>query len=186
MKENQNVHWWSSPRRLLREILMLDDTPHMIALGTMIGMFIGMTPTVGIQMILVILFELSTRSFFRFNRTAALITVYVSNPLTSAPLYYFNYWIGTCFVGGELPYSRFASILSYSGFAEWWTAVSTLFLEVGKPLLVGSLIVGIVSSALTYPLMRWLLLAVPRYNQPATDKDKSKSEERTLTSSSVK
>ena len=83
MSDSRPLRWWSDPRSLLRHILMLDDTPHSIALGTAIGMFIGMTPTVGIQMILVIVFAFLVKPLFTFNRIAALITVYISNPLAT-------------------------------------------------------------------------------------------------------
>ena len=160
MKEAQDIHWWSSPRRLLREILMLDDSAHSIALGTTIGMFIGMTPTVGCQMALVILLHGLIGRYMSFNRVAALITVYVTNPLTTVPIYYFNYKVGTLFVEGSVSYAEFEQILHYDSFATWWTSVVQLFVNGGFPLLIGSLIVGVICSAVTYPTMRWLLKSV--------------------------
>ena len=68
--------------RMFRSILMLEDTPHSIALGTAIGLFIAWTPTVGIHMILVV----SLALFLRANKVAGLIAVYISNPLTLAPI----------------------------------------------------------------------------------------------------
>ena len=41
MAADNRLHWWTSPRTLLRYILMLDDTPHSIALGTAIGLAAG-------------------------------------------------------------------------------------------------------------------------------------------------
>lgn len=157
MGESSSLKWWSSPSTLLRHILMLDDTPHSIALGTTVGMFIGMTPTVGIQMILVMLFGLLVKRLFSFNRVAALITVYLSNPLTMVPIYYFNYWVGTFFVGGSVTRDEFAAILHYDGFAEWRETIVALFVDVGWPLIVGSLVVASVCAAITYPAMHWLL-----------------------------
>ena len=83
MPKGSSLKWWNSPRTLLRGILMLEDTPHSIALGTSIGMAIGLTPTVGIQMILVMCTAWLTHKLFHFNRVAALITVYISNPIKS-------------------------------------------------------------------------------------------------------
>ena len=76
------LRWWSDPRQWLRALLMLDDTPHHIALGTALGVFIAFTPTVGIQMILVLLLAMLVRPFFRFNNVAGLIAVYITNPVT--------------------------------------------------------------------------------------------------------
>ena len=157
MGESSSLKWWSSPHTLMRHILMLDDTPHSIALGTTVGMFIGMTPTVGIQMILVVVFGFLVKRLFTFNRVAALITVYLSNPLTVVPIYYFNYWVGTLFVGGSVTREKFAAILHYDGFAEWWETILALFVDIGLPLIVGSLVVASVCAIITYPAMHWLL-----------------------------
>ena len=161
MTNEKPLKWWSSPRTLLRHILMLDDAPHSIALGTAIGMFIGMTPTVGIQMILVIVVAFLTQSLFRFNRVAALITVYISNPLTVAPIYFFHYIVGTLFVGGNITWNEFSEKLRSNSdlgwWQEWWEKINWLFVEVGAPLILGSLVVATVLGIATYPVMRRLL-----------------------------
>ena len=147
-------------RRLLRKILMLDDTAHSIALGTAIGMFIGMTPTVGIQMILVLCLAVVTRPLFHFSKIAALLTVYISNPFTVLPIYWFNYSIGTYFVEATVTYEDFARTLEYEGFAQWWDTVVSLFVRVGAPLFLGSLAVATVTSLPTYPLILWFVRKV--------------------------
>jgi uncharacterized protein (DUF2062 family) len=157
MAVENRLHWWTSPRTLLRYILMLDDTPHSIALGTAIGMFVGLTPTVGIQMVLVLIVAWLTRPFFQFNRVAALVTVYVSNPVTMVPMYWFLYCVGKFFVGGELHRDALEGILHYENFHEWWETVTTLLFDLGWPLLLGTAIVAPLGGLLTYPAMRWLL-----------------------------
>lgn len=149
--------WTLNPRVLLRSILMLDDSAHSIALGTAIGMFIALTPTVGIQMLMVVCLAFVTRPLFRFNQIASLITVYISNPLTVVPIYWFDYKIGTYFVGGSLTQKDFARILEFEGFSGWWETVTQLLLEVGSPLIIGSLIVGSFFGLITYPIMLRLL-----------------------------
>lgn len=158
--EPKRWRWWSNPRALLRSILMLDDTPHSIALGTAIGMFIGLTPTVGIQMILVMVVYYLTRSLFQFNRLAALLTVYISNPVTMIPLYWFNFEVGAAIVGGDVDPDDFAAIFAYRGFWQWWDSVVALFVGIGWPLILGSAIVASLGSLVTYPAMRWLLRSV--------------------------
>ncbi|WP_339731461.1 DUF2062 domain-containing protein [uncultured Gimesia sp.] len=143
---------------LLRSILMLDDSAHSIALGTAIGMFIALTPTVGIQMLMVICFAFLTRPLFRFNQIASLITVYISNPLTIVPIYWFDYKIGTYYVGGSMTQSDFARILEFEGFSGWWETVKQLLLEVGSPLIIGSLVVATFFSLATYPIMLRLVM----------------------------
>jgi uncharacterized protein len=146
-----------NPRTWLRALLQLDDTDHSIALGTAIGMAIGLTPTVGIQMILVAVISLLTRKLFRFNIMAALITVYVSNPLTMIPIYWMLYVVGTWFVEGDVTREQFAAIFEYEGFAEWWETIAEIFIGIGKPLLIGTAIVASLGGLMTYPLMRGIL-----------------------------
>jgi uncharacterized protein len=146
-----------TPRALLRKILMLDDTPHSVALGTAIGMFVGMTPTVGIQMIIVLVIAFLTRPFLRFNKIAAVLTVYVTNPLTIIPIYWFNYQVGRWFVPSRIASEDFVDIVRFDSHDNWSERAMSLITELGAPLLVGCLLVAVVSSVLTYPTMRWLI-----------------------------
>ncbi len=146
-----------SPRSLLRTILKLDDSPHHVALGIAIGMFIGLTPTVGIQMLCVITLAFLTRRLFAFNRLAALLTVYVTNPITTLPIYWFNYEVGCLFVDGQMSYEAFVAVFEYNSLATWWAAVCGLFVKIGAPLIIGSLVVATTVSIPTYPLMFWFV-----------------------------
>lgn len=146
-----------SPRTLLRRILSLNDTPHSVALGATIGVFLACTPTFGIRVLLVVLIALVTRRWFYFNRAAAMLATCLSNPVTTVPVYYFDYWVGTLFVRGEATRKDFARVLHYEGFQEWWGAAQWLFVDVGAPLVLGSLLVAICAAVVTYPAMRWLL-----------------------------
>jgi len=166
---------WMTPRTVLRELLMLDDSARSIALGAAIGMFIGMTPTVGIQMILVLCLAAMTRSLVRFSKVAALLMVYVSNPFTVLPIYWFNYQLGAYFTGSTVAYADFAAALEYDGFEQWLDTVTVLFVQVGSPLIFGSLIVAVVTSLLTYPAILWLVCRV-RQNSSAADQSVGREE----------
>ena len=163
-----DLRWWTSPRSLLRTILMLDDSQHSVALGTSLGMFIALTPTVGIQMLLVMILAFVTRPFFRFNHVAALVTLYVSNPLTMVPIYYFLYRIGAFFVGGNVTREHFRSILDFDTLSGWRDAVVTLIFDVGSPLFIGTVIVATLSGLATYPVMRLVLRVFRRAKPQAT------------------
>lgn len=165
--------WWKSPRMLLRTILQLDDTPHAIALGTAIGMWIGMTPTVGIQMGLVMLVAFLTRPLFRFNVMAAIVTVYISNPITMIPIYWFNYEVGSLFIEGMVTRDQFSGVMKSEKIQDSWTAALTLVYDLGWPLVIGSLVVATVCSVITYPSMLGLVYRFRRSNpeHPAIDGD---------------
>ena len=172
MADSSSLRWWNSPRTLLRYILMLDDTSHSIALGTAIGMFIGLTPTVGIQMILVMVVAGLTGRLFQFNRVAALLTVYVSNPLTVVPIYWVLYKVGTTFVGGHLTREDLAGMLEYQTLQEWQQTIVTLFVEVGGPLIVGTCVVATIGGFVTYPVMRWLLRSFHSVKPSGSDSER--------------
>ena len=68
--------------KLVARLLTINDTPHAIALGSAIGLFLAMTPTVGVQVILAV----AICTVVRANRIAAVVLVFVSNPLTMLPI----------------------------------------------------------------------------------------------------
>ena len=160
--------FWSQPRQILRDLLAVDDSAHAIAAGATVGIFIGLTPTVGIQMILVAILAVFARGWLYFNRTAALLMVYVTNPLTLVPIYWFNYTVGADLIGGDAEKSELSQALHYDSLASWWESVQTLAVTIGAPLLVGSLVVATVASVLMYPAVRFLVRRF-RDAAPATD-----------------
>lgn len=153
MSWSSRVSWWCDPRQWIRTIVHLQDTPHAIALGTAIGVFIGLTPTFGIQMLLVFTVAFLARPFFRFNQFAALVAVYVSNPFTMLPIYWFNYRLGTIFVPSDITWTQFKNLFQYSSYAEWTTTIANVFYTLGAPLVIGSLLCATIFSLPTYPLM---------------------------------
>ena len=151
--------WWSNPKSLVTYVLGLNDSAHQIALGVAVGMFWGMTPTVGVQMMIVLAFYYLCKPFFTFNVKAALVTVYISNPVTMLAIYWFDYEVGRLLVGGDLTKAELAAVLEYSSLAEWWETVRDLVGRVGLPMLVGSVAVGTASALAAYPLTRWLVVS---------------------------
>ncbi|QDT31898.1 DUF2062 domain-containing protein [Thalassoglobus polymorphus] len=153
MSWQSRLIWWCDPRQWLHAILQLKDTPHSIAMGTAIGIFIGLTPTFGIQMLLVLAVAFLTQPFFRFNRFAALVAVYISNPFTMIPIYWMNYRIGAMFTHTQISWKEFVSLFQYSSYTEWWSTFSNVFYTLGTPLIIGSFLVATVLSLPTYPLI---------------------------------
>ena len=154
-----DTRWWTSPRRLVRRLLSLDDSPHAIALGTAIGMFVGMPPTVGIQMILIVTIAAVTRPLFHFNRVAGLITVYISNPITIMPLYAAFYYTGTLVVEAPMTPAEFQEQFELALDRSWLDPLRFIFQEVAWPMIAGSLLIAIATSMPTYPIVRRLVVA---------------------------
>lgn len=82
---------------------------------------------------------------FRFNILVAVPTVWVSNPITMPPMFFFSYWVGTLILGMEFGELHFE--LSF----EW---LMTGLLEIWQPFLLGCLVVGGLCSLLAFGLVR--------------------------------
>ena len=157
-----DTRWWTSPRSLIRRLLALDDSPHSIALGTAIGMFVGMTPTVGIQMMVILAIAAVTRPLFHFNRVAGLITVYISNPLTIVPMYAAFYYVGTLLVEAPMTPDEFLAQFEAEMDRGWLDPLRFIFAEVAWPMLAGSLLIATVTAVPTYPIVKQLVIAKRR------------------------
>ena len=146
-------------RRFGERILQINDTPESIALGTAVGMFIAWTPTVGLQMIIMVI----VGTVVRANRLAGIAMVYISNPLTVVPIYWLDYLVG-CFVMGQEHVTKEHFVGAYDAFAEEvatgpWYAVFTAAGEfirsqsdIAIAMAVGGTVVGLVLALPTYPI----------------------------------
>jgi len=83
----------------------------------------------------------------RANIPVAFVTVWISNPFTVVPMFFFAYWLGTVILG--VPLSHFTFELS-------WQWMSGELRYVWKPLLTGSLILGVVAATLGYSFLHWI------------------------------
>jgi uncharacterized protein (DUF2062 family) len=84
-----------SLRDKLREVLKVNDSPHKIAISFAIGIFIGMSPILGLHTVL----GLAAAWVFRLNKFVTIIGVYVTNPWTIVPIYTFATWFGAKLMG---------------------------------------------------------------------------------------
>jgi uncharacterized protein (DUF2062 family) len=115
-----------------------------------------MTPTVGLQMLMVLVIH----TLLRANRLAGIVMVYISNPLTIIPIYWLDYLIGSFFMGKELvSYEEFAvrmgTATELMGRWEFWAATKKLA-ELGAnlavPTFTGGVLLGLVLAVPLYPL----------------------------------
>ena len=142
-------------RPVLRWIVKLRSSPRAIAGGLGLGTFVAFTPTMGIQLILAVILA----TIFNCNRPASMIPVWITNPITVAPIYTFNYWLGCRFVGGP-PLAEvsdlFVDIGKTMAHLEFWDIKEQILavLHMGRdiliPLLVGSIAIGAVTGLATY------------------------------------
>lgn len=133
---------WGMPRQFklnLIRLVRLRNAPDEIAKGLALGVFIGMTPTFGVQMPLAFLAAM----LFCDSKIAAMIGVWVTNPVTAPFIYAMEYEIGRRALG--LPHPDVP--LHFT-----WQDLLQVGWEFALPLLVGSLVFGLLCAAITYPL----------------------------------
>jgi len=130
-------HWF----RLKR----IPDQPGAIARGFSIGVFTGCFPLFGMQTLLALLLAIVLRG----NKLCAAAGTWISNPFTSAPLYWLNFQIGAWVLSPIYDHTRF----------EWVSVQNTLqnLWELSAVILTGSTIVGALSSLVTYLGLQYYL-----------------------------
>ncbi len=107
------------------------------------GIFIGMSPLLGIHTVLGILFA----SLFRLNRLISLVGVYVTNPWTIIPIYSFSTWVGAKLLGVHdiIPHIDWHHLTFSMLFNEFRHLVGPFFL--------GTMVVATVSAVVSYPVI---------------------------------
>lgn len=90
IEADQKENLASIIRRLYERFIMIRGEPREVALGFALGVFIGMTPTVGVQTPIAIF----VAALFKWSKLSAAIGVWISNPLTVPLIYGVTYITG--------------------------------------------------------------------------------------------
>jgi uncharacterized protein (DUF2062 family) len=145
-------------RPLLRWIRGFRGSPEAIAGGFSLGIFLALTPTVGVQLVIAVFLA----TVLKVSRPAALIAVMITNPVTVPPIFTFNYWVGSFFLDGPSVaevYRHFIKIAAQMAKLDIWEVGAQIraFAETGQemlgPLLLGSLIVALSSGIISYYIL---------------------------------
>lgn len=138
-------------------ILRQKDSMHMIARGAVIGLMVGMMVPMGGQIIISILLCM----VFSGNKLAASSFTFISNPWSVVVLYPFQIFLGAKVVGSEVSENvangfrtaceqveffkfKFGPVFDFLGEHGWNIVIYFL---------IGGFIIGVLLSAITYPLM---------------------------------
>ncbi len=153
MARNSHSAWQKFMRliryRLIVPILRTRHAPEYTARGVFVGIAFGLTPTVGIQIGIVMVLWSIVRSMlprWNFNLIVALAWVWLSNVFTMVPLYFGFLITGRMMMGHSesLPsYETFTKELTSTfeveadGLTGFWQQTVNLFDLFGTPMLVG-------------------------------------------------
>ncbi len=131
-------------KEVIKKILSLDDSPHKIALSFAVGVYISISPFLGFHTLLAILLSL----IFKLNKVATITGSWINNPWTLAPVYYADLKIGCFVLNNEVNFNIRPFTLEH-------------YLNSGKyvffDILVGSIILGVAVSTVTYFVLRFIL-----------------------------
>jgi uncharacterized protein (DUF2062 family) len=134
-------------RPVLRWFFRLRGSPEAVAGGFGLGIFIALTPTVGAQVLL----ALTLATLLKLNRVAAVVPVWITNPVTIPPLFTFNYWLGSLIWPGPGVgdvYRRMLKTSANMATLDIWEIRAQIeaFVLLGKeifiPLVIGSILAG--------------------------------------------
>lgn len=109
----------------------------------MVGVFCAFLPLPG-QMILAALLALYLRS----NLAISIALVWLTNPLTMPPLFYATYRLGAWIMG--------STVVSLKDFHWNWSSLQSEFFSIWWPMLLGSVLSGIVISLASYVVINVL------------------------------
>ena len=115
----------------------LRGLPEEIAKGVALGIFIGMTPTFGFQMAIALFFAYLLKE----NRLAAILGVWITNPVTAPVIYSIEYEMGRILL--SMPRASLPAEFT-------WGAYADLGWEIMYPLWVGGTLAGVILGALSY------------------------------------
>lgn len=136
-------------RKLWHKVLKGNSSPHEISLGLAIGIFVGFTPLVGVQTILILILIIIIP---KINKISVYLSSWVMNQFTFVPIYLLDYWTGSFFLRIErrIEYNEFHNIIIEKNINQ--------IINIGKgiffPMLLGGVIVGIILGGFTYIIFR--------------------------------
>lgn len=124
-----------------------------VSAGFAIGVFIALTPTIGVQIPLIIL----TALLMRVNLPAAIAASWITNPLTAPVIYPLQYRLGLWLSGAP-------TINELAGY----TGMLRIFFRHAKPLWVGSLLSATFCALVVYTvvLFTWEIIDKFRKKEP--------------------
>ncbi|MGM0767355.1 MAG: DUF2062 domain-containing protein [Pseudomonadota bacterium] len=115
---------------------------HSVSRAFLVGIFLCFIP-MPFQMLAAAFFAI----WFNANLPLSVVLVWISNPLTMPPMFYFSYKVGAWVL--DRPVLNFE-------FQASWSWISERLLDIGIPLYFGSLIVATLSACCAYLLIQFL------------------------------
>lgn len=150
--------WAPGLRQAARGLVHLRASPHEIALGCALGAFVSITPLLGVQMLLAMIFAFVLRA----SVPAAIAGTFVGNPLSWPFIWVSTYVMGLQMVGLDGAFDPatvqrniqllWGALLDPS--PQIIDATASLFWPLLWPMLAGSVPIGLLTAAIVYYISR--------------------------------
>ena len=160
--------------RIYERFVKIRGRPREIALGFALGIFIGMTPTMGVQMPIAVFFA----AILKWSKISAAFGVWITNPITSPFIYGITYVVGAKLLGLKATLNL-PDDLTWSIVKEILKNAPAIF----GALTVGGIIIGLPLAILSYYLS---YAAVNKYQQRIKNKMAAQKARLVITKESVK
>jgi uncharacterized protein (DUF2062 family) len=125
----------------------LQGDPHYIAMGMAIGVFVAITPTIPFHTVI----ALALAFMLRGSKPAAVIGVWVSNPITIPFFYLYSYKVGKFLLGNKMPFDP-----KYESISE----LVKLGMDVTVAMIIGGVILGIPPGIAAYFITRKIFTTI--------------------------
>ena len=144
--------------RAYERFVKIRGRPREIALGFALGIFIGMSPTMGIQMPIAVFFA----AMLKWSKISAAFGVWITNPFTSPFIYGLTYIVGAKLLGLK-------SAMTLPDEFTWGIVREMLK---NAPVILGALTVGGIVVGLPLAVLSYYLsfAAVNKYQQRVKEK----------------
>ncbi|MBI9076423.1 MAG: DUF2062 domain-containing protein [Desulfatibacillum sp.] len=145
-------------KRAFHRFLAIRGTPRELALGLALGVFVGMSPFMGVHTAIAVLLA----AIFKWSKISSAVGVQISNFATAPFVYWFTYHVGKFFWAAKVPF-RAPGEFNLNGLLAMLSQTP----EMIWILTVGGLITGIPLAFITY----WITFnAVTRYRADIKEK----------------
>ena len=140
--------------------------PREIALGLALGLFIAMSPFMGLQTAMAVCLA----ALFKWNKISAAIGVWLSNPLTAPVIYSATWFVGSKITGITLTDNMF-QMFSFKATLQLLHKTPAIL----STLTIGGIIIGIPAAIVTYYIAFGI---VKKYQEEVREKLKARKARR--------
>jgi len=147
----------------IHRLIHLNESPYRIAMGCACGIFCSALPIFGQTLIGMI-----AARVLRASVIASLPWTWISNPLTTLPMWYGGYRLGIWIMPGKhkpLSYTEIQALMQNFDQMDWTQGLSLLSTELWKalhPLWLGTVVMGLAMAAPSFILVYYVAKGILR------------------------